>query len=168
MIAQNILDIKKCTNALFVADTFDDFLLAEAKIVGKMTYQFDGHITPGFFSDEELLEEGLEGEDCLSYANVRKLCFEIIKGKRPPQSFSFVFLCPKKLMADIIKKEGLSVRPEEVSNLTFTIRFVKNELLLVTGATMRGFTLDRSMETAWDDYVRGFFAAREITLTSSI
>ena len=54
----------------------------------------------------------------MPYGYVRKLCFDTIKGKRKPASFHFTFLCPQKLLREIIEGQSLSIQPSEVANLT--------------------------------------------------
>ena len=105
MLAVKVLDVKKCMNALLASEIFDAFLLSEATITTRMTYTLDGHLTKDYLTEEELAEAGLLGERCVSYGYVRKLCFDMIKGKRKPAVFHFTFLCPKKLMEQMIETQ---------------------------------------------------------------
>ena len=124
MLALKVLDVKNCMNDLLASEAFDRFLLSDATITTRMTYSLDGHLTKGYLTEEELLEEGLSGERCVPYGYVRKLCFDMIKGKRKPASFHFTFLCPQKLLREIIEGQSLSIQPSEVANLTLNLRYV--------------------------------------------
>ena len=92
MLALNIPELKNFMNQLLCSDTFDHFLLKEATIQKDAVWNFDGTVTPDFYSSEELEEQGLSGLAFLPYGRVRQHCFDLIKGKRTPSYFKFVFL----------------------------------------------------------------------------
>lgn len=92
MLALNIPELKNFMNQLLCSDTFDHFLLKEATIQKDAVWNFDGTVTPDFYSSEELEEQGLSGLAFLPYGRVRQHCFDLIKGKRTPAYFKFVFL----------------------------------------------------------------------------
>ena len=54
MIAIQLLQVKDFMNKLLRTDLFDHFLLSEAAIRGKGSYEIDGHLVPDFYSPEEL------------------------------------------------------------------------------------------------------------------
>lgn len=54
MLALQITSMKAFMNHLLVADTFENFLLAEATVSTANTYQIDGHINKDFYTQEEL------------------------------------------------------------------------------------------------------------------
>ena len=94
MISLFIPDIKDFTSQLFLKDSFDSFCFIEGDIVTFNTFHIDGFVQKGFFDTDTVLPE-------YSYwKNVREYCFNIIKGKRTPLSFRFIFsLSPKKVSA---------------------------------------------------------------------
>ena len=106
MRSWKILDVKKFMNIMLCREAFDTLLLAEASITGGVSYVIDGHLTEDFYSEQELEEMGLAGERCTTYGRVRPICFEMIKGKRTPRSFQFVFLADSRLIGRILEREG--------------------------------------------------------------
>lgn len=80
MLALNIPELKNFMNQLLCSDTFDHFLLKEATIQKDAVWNFDGTVTPDFYSSEELEEQGLSGLAFLPYGRVRQHCFDLIKG----------------------------------------------------------------------------------------
>ena len=54
MLALNIPELKNFMNQLLCSDTFDHFLLKEATIQKDAVWNFDGTVTPDFYSSEEL------------------------------------------------------------------------------------------------------------------
>ena len=50
MLALNIPELKNFMNQLLCSDTFDHFLLKEATIQKDAVWNFDGTVTPDFYS----------------------------------------------------------------------------------------------------------------------
>lgn len=59
MLALNIPELKNFMNQLLCSDTFDHFLLKEATIQKDAVWNFDGTVTPDFYSSEELEEQSM-------------------------------------------------------------------------------------------------------------
>ena len=72
MIAIQLLQVKDFMNKLLRTDLFDHFLLSEATIRGKGSYEIDGHLVPDFYSPEELDELELTGLSCLPFGMLRE------------------------------------------------------------------------------------------------
>ena len=70
MLALNIPELKNFMNQLLCSDTFDHFLLKEATIQKDAVWNFDGTVTPDFYSSEEL-------EEYLGFS-VRRLIFMVM------------------------------------------------------------------------------------------
>ena len=70
MLALNIPELKNFMNQLLCSDTFDHFLLKEATIQKDAVWNFDGTVTPDFYSSEEL-------EEYLGFS-VRRLIFVVM------------------------------------------------------------------------------------------
>lgn len=167
MLALQVLDIKKCMNYLLATEAFDAWEVAEIKICAKVSYVIDGHVTPDFLTTEEMEAEQLTPGGCVPFGSVRTLCYEMIKGKRTPQSFRFSFLCPRKQMEQMLTEEQLQVAPDDIVNLTMNISFQQGELLVTTSCMERTFSLDKSLANAWDTWVWEFFRKMEITVEKS-
>ena len=158
MIALRILDIKKFMAAFLVRETFDEYSLIEAQITTFCTFQIDGRLERDFFDEGAPAEhEGAAPPASVEYVawkRVRERCFDLIKGKRTPLSFKFVFFYPEKMLAGFLAEAGVTVKPELVSGLCINLRFDGTNLLLTTGTAMRSFTADRSADRVWDEAVR--------------
>ena len=89
MLALKISSTKGFMNHLLVADTFDNFLMAECCISTAHTYQIDGHVNKEFFSSEELAESTIAPYDFCEWKDMKSLAFNLIKGKRTPLFFKF-------------------------------------------------------------------------------
>ena len=92
MIAFSLTNIKDFMSHLLLNETFDHFSFIEGEITTFNTFHIDGFIKKEFFDSNSVLPE-------YSYwKNVRNFCFSLIKGKRTPLAFQFVFsLAPKNI-----------------------------------------------------------------------
>ncbi len=97
MIALSLPEIKDFMNKLLCTDTFGHFLLKEAVILGSVTWSLDGTIQPDFYSSDEADALGLTGLSFLPFEQVRPQCFDLIKGRRTPSYFKFVFLLSRRI-----------------------------------------------------------------------
>lgn len=163
MIALKILDIKKLTAAVLIHDAFDDYALTEAQITTFCTFQIDGRLEREFFSEDDGdCPPPSGGTDCVRWKMVKERCFDLIRGKRTPLAFRFVFFYPPERLGAFLDREEITVRRENVSGLCINMRFDGKNLLLTTGISMKSFTADRSCDEAWDLEVRRLIASLEV------
>lgn len=156
MIAFSLTNIKEFMSHLLLHDTFDSFAFIEGEIVTFNTFQIDGFIRKEFFdTDAELPEYS-------PWKNVREYCFSLIKGKRTPLSFRFIFSLSRKNIGRLIEQNGLSVRPGEVQGLYLNIHYDGARLSCVTGTSFKSFNMDKTLEHAWDEMVEKFLKQKEI------
>lgn len=160
MIALRIEDKKKFTSELFVGELFDRFFLREAVVVTFNTFTVDGRIRQGYFTEEEL-EQG-RIEEYSPWSAVKPFCFSLIKGKKLPESFRIVLQYPAAAIERFLADNGVAMRAEQVKGLYLNVRYEEGQLQCVTGTAVNYFTMDKSLERAWDAAVEKFFRARQI------
>lgn len=162
MIALELTDVKNFMNKLLREETFDHFLLQEAVIVGAVTYSISGQITKGFFQEEELIQQQLEGLRFLPFSALRRTCFDIIKGKKTPSSFRFIFLLSPDNQKKTIASIGSSFQNEDVTGMYINLRYQNQLLSLTTGISYNVFSVDKTLENQWDQMVMKFLTRNEI------
>jgi hypothetical protein len=150
------LKAKNCMSHLLLKPTFDEFSLVEGSIVTFNKFTIDGFLQKDFY------EEAPEKEYS-DWRDLREFCFNIIKGKRTPLSFKFILSLAKADFEKFLSANELDgFRPENIQGLYLNFRYDGTSLQCVTGTSLNMFTLDKSLDTAWDEYVRKFFARHEI------
>ena len=155
MIVLN-LKAKNCMSHLLLKPTFDEFSLVEGSIVTFNKFTIDGFLQKDFY------EEAPEKEYS-DWKDLREFCFNIIKGKRTPLSFKFVLSLSKADFENFLSANKLDgFRPENIQGLYLNFRYDGTSLQCVTGTSLNMFTLDKSLDAAWDEFVRKFFARHEI------
>lgn len=177
------LNTKKCMNQLLLGYVFDSFLFIEGEITTFNTFRIDGRLKSEFYrqsqTDSALAdpqdgsangrEEGfgddssaVSGRKYALWREQRPFCFSVIKGKRTPLGFSIVLSLSAANIARLIAQEGLSYSPDSVQGLYLNFKYDGLNLTCTTGTSMNLFTLDKTLEQAWDKMAQRIFAKYEI------
>lgn len=165
MIALKIEDKKRFTSELFVGELFDRFLLREADIVTFNAFSVDGLIRHGYYTEAELEEGRVEAYSF--WSAVKPFCFSLIKGKKLPESFLIVLQQPPSAVERFLAANSLPMKAEQIKGLYLNIRYEDGELICVTGTSVDFFTLDKSLDRAWDEAVVDYFRGRQISFVVS-
>ena len=96
------------------------------------------------------------------WKNVRNFCFSLIKGKRTPLAFQFVFSLAPKNIETLLLQNDLSVQADAVQGLYLNIRYNGETLTCITGTSFKTFTMDKTLEHAWDEMTENFFKKKGI------
>ncbi|EGG80791.1 hypothetical protein HMPREF9477_01926 [Lachnospiraceae bacterium 2_1_46FAA] len=158
MILLSISEVKEFMSKLLLSDTFDSFLFIEGEIVTFNTFSINGYLQKDFF-DKDMIPE----RNYSLWKELREYCFSLIRGKRTPLRFKFVFGLSEPNIEKLLRQQGLSFTPQDVQGLYLNISYDGHSLRCVTGTSMNLFTLDKSLEEAWDKMVQKFFVQKEIS-----
>ena len=168
MIALRITDVKGFMAKLLTESgtAFDAFLLPEAVITTYNTFTIDGHIHPEFYASADGTEEvdDVKNNVMSTWKTMKPICFDLIKGKRTPLNFKFVFyLSPENVEKFLVQSElSDSIRPENVNGLVLNIKYDGTMLSCISATSLNLFTLDKTLEHAWDNMIRKFFTQNAI------
>ena len=107
MISLTLTNVKNFMSHLLLKETFDNFSFIEGEIITFNTFRIDGYIQKDFFdSEEEIPEYSL-------WKNLREFCFSLIKGKKTPLGFHFVFSLNPKNISRLIEQKDYIKHPKE-------------------------------------------------------
>lgn len=157
MIALSLTEVKECMSKLLLSETFDLFLFIEGEVTTFNTFTIDGYLHKEFFAENEV-----PSREYTLWKDMREHCFFLIKGKRTPLSFKFVLGLSEANIDKLIKQQNLDFELEDVRGLYINLKYDGQKLQCVTGTAMNLFTLDKSLEQAWDVMVQKFFTQKEI------
>ena len=167
MTALKITDVKAFMQKLLAADTFDNFLIYEAVVKTATTFTIDGRINEEFFDANDVSGES-DGssriilEDLQKWGNVKAGCFELIKGKTLPLYFKVVLQLSRENTEKFLASIGSGFELEDIGGLYMNISFDRQELKVVTGSSLKVFSMDKSLDREWDDMVLRFLRKHEI------
>lgn len=154
------LDTKNCMSELLLRETFDDFLFIEGEITTFNKFSIDGYIHNEFYGNDEA--EPSPEDTYSTWDKLRDFCFSIIKGKRTPLNFRFIFSLSRDETDRLIAEKQLDFQPETVQGLYMNFRYDGSVLTCTTGTSLNTFTLDKSLEHAFDTWTGEFFSAHNI------
>lgn len=156
MISHTIANTGQFMSHLLIKETLHEFLIREASITTFCQLHLDGTIRPDFYDKDEYEEAG--SPEYTTWDKLQIQCREFVKGKKLPLKMQFIFHAPKKLTEEIFAKSAPTFTLNDVDNLTFTIKYENGKTVLTSGLSLKIFTMDKSLERAWDKYVSDFFA----------
>lgn len=162
MIALKIKSTKQIMNALLVSETFDSFETEEVIITTFNTFHIDGHIVKDFYTNEELETMGNDLPVFSSWKDIRPVCFSLIKGKKTPVNFRFILHAGKNLISTIAADPACEVSENLIRSLVLNIRYENGVVSMVTGTSFTTFLMDKSVEKAWDSYVKKYLSGLQI------
>lgn len=185
MIVLKILDLKKFMSAFLVRDLLDDYSLIEGQVKTFCTWSVDGRLERTFFENKTAAGSAVPDNAAESassvnhkasgtpaeksapviyvrWSAVKPHIYNLMRGKRTPLFFKFVFFYPAEQLAQFLAARGIRPDTAGISGLCINLRYDGTGLLLTTGISRSGFSLDRSADEAWDAYAREFLTQQEI------
>ncbi|WP_461812255.1 DUF5721 family protein [Faecalimonas sp.] len=157
MVLLSISEVKEFMSKLLLSETFDSFLFIEGEIVTFNTFSINGRLQKDFF-DKDMLPE----RNYSLWTDLREYCFSLIRGKRTPLRFKFIFGLAETNIKKLLEQQTLAFTPQDVQGLYLNISYDGTSLKCVTGTSMNLFTLDKSLEEAWDKMIQKFFTQKKI------
>lgn len=160
MIALQIDDVKQFMLHLFSKETFDSFLLYEAKVKMAASYVVDGKLNMDFYDQEE--KEALGNREYALWKEQKNVIFSMIRGHRTPEHMQIVLMLSKSNVEKMIMQNHFPITPEEVRGLFFNIHYKQGTLSCTTGTSLRTFTLEKGLENLWDEMVQKYLKQKQI------
>lgn len=155
MIAEEISNIKIFMDHLLTKTTFDNCLVNEVIISTFNNFVIDGHINSNYYKDTTNTQPNdYLTEPYSSWKTIKSICYELIKGNRLPLKMSFILAMKRSFIKHLIEDNNIDIQPEDVNDLFMNIKFEKDKLTVITGVSLKVFTMDKSLEKAFDNYIQ--------------
>lgn len=168
-----ISDIRITMSMLLLKDAFDAFLLEEAEVLTYAKLVLNGRRNKNWYIGETEIEEpennGIIDEtgnytELIRWKEVKNVFFEYIKGKKTPDLFKVSLKADSKIANIFLKDSGFYGKYlQEKPELHMQLRYENGTLCVVTGIYNNNFTLDKSVENAWDIAVQKWFQANNVS-----
>ncbi|WP_310602888.1 DUF5721 family protein [Anaerosporobacter sp.] len=160
MVSLHVVDVKSFMNHLLVHNVFDNFLLSELEITTYNQFKINGKLNADWYDEEE--KETLEDTQYSTWSKIKPIAFSLMKGKKVPVVFKIVLILSPANTKKIIEKALPNYDLSQVGTLYLNIRYENGILHLVTGVSMKVFTLDKTVEQEWDSNMKQFLRHFEI------
>lgn len=144
----HINSTKAFMSSLLKGELFDFMEVREVNIQTFISYSMNCKLNKDFFEDYEREELEEKNRDFCLWGDIRNFAFEIIKGKRTPKSFKIVLSLPVIYLKEI---------HDDASALFLNLNYDGKIITCITGCSRRSFTLDKTVDILWDEYIINFF-----------
>ena len=134
--------VKGFMGRLLREDIFSDFKVRSVDVLAKNRFSVNGEIAGG------------EARDFSMWNDLRPLVFEIVKLMGKPSVMKIV----------LSHREPKEVH-ENASALFLNIMYENGKLGFTTATSQKEFALERTLDSAWDEWMRKFFSAIGIAVT---
>jgi hypothetical protein len=161
MLTLLLPDLKQATSQLFIKESFDYFLVHEVQITTFNTFTIDGRIHPDFYNPDEL--SNLRDQTLSDWKTIRPICFSLIKGQKLPLRFHLIFTLSESNIDKFIAEYHLDAFKDAIQGLYLNFHYEHGQLQLHTTTSLSVFSMDRSVETAWDDITRRLLKQLQIS-----
>lgn len=160
MKAFEIKNTKEFMAKLLASEAFDDFLMLETKLTMATQYVLDGHMQKEFFDTDEWEDKAVVPYSIVEWSRMRPTVFSLIKGTHTPVRFQISMqMKPDKVQKMLQSDEQeLAALNNLVSGFYVNIRFEKGKVQLITAVDYKTFTMDKSAEKEFDQYVTQFLS----------
>ncbi len=147
-------DVKAFMGILFKNTIFDFFEVRELEVATFSKFYINGIL------DKDYLDGSLSKEVTRNYSTWEELkpyVFNIIKGNKRPKVIKIVFSMPIEKLGEI---------HQNASALFLNIVFENEEIQFTTANSEKVFSMDRSVDGVWDDYIKKFFKDNNIFIST--
>ena len=152
MISLRISNVKHFMSELLVNSAFDNMLVSEISISTYSNFILDGHINKSYYSQEEL--DSLENQMLVPWKKLKSICYDLIKGKKLPLKMKIIFFLPDSEVNQILVKSEARIADKNIVGLCLNVKYENNILTCTTGTSLNIFTIDKSLENYFDNFVR--------------
>ena len=160
MISLKVLDVKTFMSNILIHSTFDQFLMWEMDITTFNYFHISGK------NNTDWHEEGEEAlQEAYSYwKTIKPFACQVMKGQKTPQTFKIVLQLSREDTQKLIQDKKESYNIDDISGLFLNIKYDSNELHIITGTSLKTFTMDKSLDYEWDNYVKSFLKQYQIAI----
>lgn len=162
MFSGTIEDLKSFMSALLIGDTFDSWEVVEAKAETFFELSVNGRIRKSFFDNEDDVIR-----EFVVWKEIKDFFYRMIKGKRLPGLFRIVLCAEEQATEEFLKKCGADTS-EKGSRLLLNIRYSNGECSVTGGVSHQTFSLDKTLEQAWDQELQRILKEKGIIVSTRI
>lgn len=153
MQAFSISNTKSFMAKLLGSEIFDDYLVSEVTVKTFNTFNIDCRIVPEYFDDYEF------GYEYSVWKDIRPIAFDLIKGRTLPVYCHFILQPKPEETERLLRLGGVTLPDGILKSLTLNIKYINNEVTLITATSYNSFSQDRSADRLWDEYITHFIAS---------
>ena len=160
MFAGTIEELKPFMTVLLKGELFDNWEVTEAKVETFFELSVNGRLKKDFFEEPSEVHR-----EFAKWGEVKEIFFQAIKGKRLPGMFRVVLAAEQEWTEQILRDCGRE-KEEAGAVLYLNLRYTTSGCQVVSGVSHAGFTMDKTLEYAWDATLQDFLKKNGIIVST--
>lgn len=155
-------DTKQFMNCLLRTEAFDNFLLYEMTLDVLHRYQFDGEINADYLSDAE--KSIYADQTYIQWLSLKPQITSILKTSHTPTNMKITMSLNPTATLDIQQRLLGEQATYPVKGFVINITFDGQNVKATTAVNYSQFTLDKSIEQAFDGMMEKFFKKQALLM----
>ncbi len=139
-------DLKLFMKLLLVNSNFYSFNVVKAQVTSFINVSYDCKVSKDFLESEG---------NYIAWEILQPLLRDVIRSKKAPEKILITFILPET-QNDIIN--------ENAKSCILNMKYENKEVIFTTSLTEKNFSLNRSIDDSWNDYVTDFFTNNAIPI----
>lgn len=160
MFSGTVEDLKSFMTLLLRGDLFDSWEVTEAKVETFFELSVNGRLKKDFFEEPDTVQR-----EFAKWGEVKEIFFQAVKGKRLPGMLRIVLAADRERTKQILKECGKE-QEEAGASLYLNIRYSASGCQVISGVSHAGFTMDKTLDSAWDEALREFLKKNGIIVST--
>ncbi len=140
-------DVKSFMGLLLTGNNFNVFDVTGIEIQSFIDFNIKGALNKSYLENDE------KEKKFVNWSKVQPFVLSIIKGNKQPKKMVINFLLPQKYTDKLY---------ENCSACFLNMKFENGEVVFTTGTSQKEFSLDKSLDILWNEYVLNFFVSKNI------
>ena len=105
-------------------------------------------------------ESGMGEQRFSLWKQIRPFALSLIKGTHTPLEFKIIFRLSDSNVEKLLLQTGITAfSPADVDGLFLNLNFSRGDLYCISGTSLTLFSMDKTVEHAWDDAVKKYLNA---------
>ena len=150
----NSESIKSVMNQLFKGTAFDRFLVRGAEISVFTKIEISGILDKNYLTEAE--RKAID-RNYVFWDEIKPFALSLIKGSRTPGILKIIFS---------ITDGEVAVLHKSASAMFLNFLYEEGKLRFTTAVGLRGFSLDKSADAAWDTYIKRFLSENKWSVST--
>lgn len=141
-------EVKILMNKLLREDMFDNLEVRSINLETIVNYEISGNINSDYLAEAE-------ERAYAKWSEVKPYIFQLIKGHKKPKLMKIVFS---------LNQTALNNLHENAGSAFLNFLYEGDCITCITGTSQKSFSLDKSVDIAWEEMIKKFFSKNEINI----
>ncbi len=141
-------DIKEFMGSLLTEDKFNVFNVTNVEVHSFIELNLKGLVDKNFYNEDK-------EDKYVNWGEIQPYIYSFIKGHKTPKKITINFILPTKYSDKLY---------ENCSACFLNMKFENGEVVFSTATAQKDFSLDKSLDILWNEYVLNFFTSKEIPI----